>query len=487
MVPPVREGDVLASKYLVERVLGVGGMGIVVAATHMELGQRVAIKFLHPGMLIDAVAVGRFAQEARAVVRLRSEHVARVLDVGRLDSGAPYIVMEYLEGVDLGSLLESKGPLPVTDAVDYVLQSCEAVVEAHSIGIVHRDLKPRNLFLTWRVDGKPLVKVLDFGISKSVLIPGSQATPQLSLTKTTDIMGSPMYMAPEQLRSSRRADERSDVWSFGVILFELLTAQVPFEAASVTELCAVLLQDPPRPVTSLRPDTPPALVQVIERCLQKDPAARFQSVADLATALEPLGSPDARGYAERARAIAAGTPPRSVPSSAVPSSRVAVTGGTSVSWGETQLAPSGRVMRRTGIWAFVAIAGLAVLGISTAAVVVAVRSPAAAIGAAADPKAAALAPPPATGGASTTEAPTTARVETVNDVADAGTFHGAHGPAVPATHATAHPPPPSSGAGAGAGAGAAGTAAGAGAPQVPATAATAPHSKPGQELPNVRE
>src|SRR3954470_13666053 len=212
---PVQEGEILAGKYRVERVLGVGGMGVVVAATHLQLDERVAIKFLVPDALSSDEAVARFAREARAAVKIKSEHVARVIDVGTLDNGAPYMVMEYLEGGDLSRVLQAQGPLPVEDAVEYVLQACEAIAHAHVLGIVHRDLKPANLFLTKRNDGSQSVKVLDFGISKVLSGNSGASSSDAAMTRTRAVMGSPLYMSPEQMTSTRDVDGRTDIWALG--------------------------------------------------------------------------------------------------------------------------------------------------------------------------------------------------------------------------------------------------------------------------------
>src|SRR5262249_29408438 len=206
---PVLAGDVLAGKYRVERVLGRGGMGVVVQAMHVQLEQRVAIKFLLPQTVSNPDAVTRFAREARAASKIQGEHVARVLDVGTLESGAPFMVMEYLEGQDLSQLLESRGLLHVDEAIDYILQACEALAEAHAAGIVHRDLKPANMYLTKRADGSPIVKVLDFGISKVIAKDSSDA----SMTRTSALMGSPVYMSPEQMKATRNVDARADIWA----------------------------------------------------------------------------------------------------------------------------------------------------------------------------------------------------------------------------------------------------------------------------------
>ncbi|HTQ05138.1 MAG TPA: protein kinase [Polyangiaceae bacterium] len=292
-VPPVAAGEVLAGKYRVERVLGAGGMGVVVRALHLELDQYVAVKFLLPSAIQNPEIAARFMREARAVVRIKSEHVARVIDVGRLETGAPYIVMEFLHGSDLGTVLQH-GPLQLEEAVDYVLQTCEAIAEAHAAGIVHRDLKPANLFLTQRADGSPIVKVLDFGISK--VAPGYG---EPNLTHTSTLLGSPLYMSPEQLRSSRSVDQRTDVWSLGIILFEMLTQRLPFSADTLPQLIASILSDPPEALRARHPAFPPDLEAVIAKALEKDVDKRYRSVGELASALVRFAPRRSRDTTER--------------------------------------------------------------------------------------------------------------------------------------------------------------------------------------------
>ncbi|AKV01809.1 serine/threonine protein kinase [Labilithrix luteola] len=276
-------------RYVVERHLGAGGMGIVVVARHAELGEPVAIKLLHPHAAQDRVQVERFVREARATARIKSEHVVRVLDAGADETtGAPYLVMEHLVGNDLGRVLTEHGRIPAPHAVSYIMQVCEAVAEAHALGIIHRDLKPSNCFLTYRNDGSPLVKVLDFGISKAV---NNEGMLDPKLTETQAVFGSPTYMSPEQIRSAKHVDARTDVWSLGVTLFELITGKLPFMADNMSGLLASIVADPPFAVRSFVPEVPEGLERVIFGCLEKNPANRIPTVADLAARLHPYASP----------------------------------------------------------------------------------------------------------------------------------------------------------------------------------------------------
>ncbi len=304
--PPVKVGELLASKYRVERILGMGGMGVVVAATHLDLDQKVALKFLLPASAERPGLVERFSREARASVRLKSPHVARTLDTGRLENGCPFIVMEFLEGRDLDAELSARGaPFSVEEAASYVLQACDALAEAHAAGIIHRDLKPANLFLTRGHDGRDHVKVLDFGISKLTDPAGSSES---SLTTTSTVFGSPAYMSPEQMRSSKEVDERTDIWSIGVVLYELLTCRLPFEAPTALEIGLKASQDAAPSPRALRPDLPEALEWLILRCLEKEPRNRFGGVGELASALAPFAHVRDRAIAERVADIArAGT------------------------------------------------------------------------------------------------------------------------------------------------------------------------------------
>jgi len=288
-------GDVLAGKYRVDKILGIGGMGMVVAATHLELDQRVALKFMLPNASESPETAARFLREARAAGRLNSDHVCRMVDLGRFDSGAPYIVMEYLQGESLAALLRRQGPLRVPDAVDFILQAIEGLAEAHAHGIVHRDLKPDNLFVHRRNDGGTVLKVLDFGISKISLHGVS--------TRTGDIMGSPAYMAPEQMESTRSVDQRADVWSLGVVLHQLVTGRPPFHGDTLPLLCMHVVNDDPEPMSAVRGDLPDGFEDAVMRCLQKEPDHRYPDVGELARALAPFGPTNASTSASRIQIV----------------------------------------------------------------------------------------------------------------------------------------------------------------------------------------
>jgi serine/threonine-protein kinase len=285
-VRAVQRGDIIGGRYVVQRTLGTGGVGLVVAARHVELRHLVAIKLLRSDLVQSEEAATRLLREARTLALLRTAHAPRILDVGTRGEGGPFVVMEYLDGQDLGTVLRS-GPLSIADACEFVTQASEAIEEAHSLAIIHRDIKLSNLFVTRSVRGKPLIKVLDFGLAKWER--------ECALTASGHIVGSPHYMSPEQMRSLRDADVRSDIWSLGVVLFALLTRQLPFDGEGLPGVCGAVLFAPAPAVTRLCPAVSPELEAVVQRCLRKAPEERFQSVAELATALAAASASSARG------------------------------------------------------------------------------------------------------------------------------------------------------------------------------------------------
>ena len=306
------EGDLVAGKYRLGGMLGEGGMGSVMSATDTGTGERVAIKFLRSEVASDAggaTARGRFQREIRAVTGLKSRHVAKVISAGELPDGRPFIVMEHLTGKDLARIQSERGRLPVEEVVEYMLQACAGVGAAHAEGIVHRDLKPANIFVAG-YDGDPsarrtgdagaplpIVKVLDFGVSK-IIDPDEEYADSV-ITHVTDMLGSPAYMAPEQLLSARDADVRSDVYSMGAILYRLLTGKLPINSTSFREhVDAIVRGDIIAPI-ELVPDLPEELSRIVMRCLSKKPESRYQEISQLARALLPFSGPDGPVSLER--------------------------------------------------------------------------------------------------------------------------------------------------------------------------------------------
>ncbi len=291
-------GDVLLGKYRLGAPLGEGGMGVVYATYHDLLQQRFAVKFLRPEAATTGEAVARFLNEARAAARIQNEHVGRVVDVGILESGLPYMLLEYLEGEDLAKLLVERGPLPIEQVADNLLQAIEGIAHAHALGIVHRDLKPSNLFLARRPDGTSRVKVLDFGISKVFDRPEGR-----DITRTNTALGSPLYMSPEQLLDSKHVDHRCDIWALGVVAFELLTGEPPFSADNAVALFAAIHAAEPPKLSARRKDVSASLEAVVQKCLRRLPEERFQSTTELAMALAPFASETGRLAAENAKRI----------------------------------------------------------------------------------------------------------------------------------------------------------------------------------------
>lgn len=282
---PVAPGDVIDGRYLVGPVIGEGGMGIVCAATHLGLAAPVALKLIRSDLKNDPEFVLRFMNEARAAAVLKGEHIATVHDVGQLRSGEPYLVMERLDGVELDTVIERRAPLDEMEAVSLVLQVCEGLEEAHAVGLIHRDIKPANLILSRRADGHSVLKILDFGISKNLLGGHGRA-----LTNPDRSLGSPWYMSPEQMTNASGVDQRTDIWSVGVVLFELLTRSLPFDGPNVPEVCAKVLDAPVPSLGAVRRGIDPRIEAIVTRCLEKNPNLRYPSVRALADDLRAVGS-----------------------------------------------------------------------------------------------------------------------------------------------------------------------------------------------------
>ncbi len=292
---PLKQGQVLQGRFRIHRIIGVGGMGYVYEARTLDSGASVAVKCLLPQLATDAECVARFLREAQATARIRSPHVVRVFETGGGDAVVPpYFVMEYLDGQDLGHIVDGQGPLPVSEAVDAVLQACAGVGEAHALGIVHRDIKPSNLIRCGRI-----IKVVDFGISKAL---AHHDAHQGKLTETSAVFGSPTYMSPEQVRSAKHVDARADVWALGIVLYELLCGAPPFTGDNGGAILAAIVADAPPSLRARAPQVPPALEEIVLRCLVKNRDRRVGSVAELSALLSAF-------VAGRSGAVLAALPP----------------------------------------------------------------------------------------------------------------------------------------------------------------------------------
>ncbi len=352
------EGALVAGKYRIERILGAGGMGVVVRARNESLDQLVAIKFLLPSALTGTDTLTRFTREARSAAKIESEHVGRVFDVAELDDGMPYMVMEYLDGRDLAAVVAERGPLPYGEAVAYILQACEALAEAHAMGMVHRDIKPSNIFLANK-GTRTVVKVLDFGITKS----GVESTVNPALTSSGTVMGSPLYMSPEQMSSARDVDVRADIWSLGVTLFELIGGRPPFQAESITELIAAVIQRDAPGIRTVRTDVPEALDAAIAQSLTRQREQRFRDLVAFAKALAPFSPKQASISVERiGRALEKATP---MELAATAPQQPQETSSTGATWGTTKppIQPllRGRLLIGAGVLVVAAAAAVVVM------------------------------------------------------------------------------------------------------------------------------
>jgi len=296
----LRPGTVLLGKYEIVGLLGRGGFGLVYEAMHTGLRSLVALKVLNPEARQNPQTVARFRQEAWTSAQIASPHVVRVMDIDVLADGTPFLVMEHLMGQDLEREIRARGRLPVREAVDYLLQAASGVREAHARGVIHRDLKTSNLFLVNEPSGRK-IKVLDFGLSKIAA--------KFGMTATYSALGTPSYAAPEQLRSAKDADARSDIWSLGVILYQLLSGRRPFAGKTMADLIVEIGTTQAPDLARVAPDVPAGVCQAVMRTLAKKPAQRFQTVDEFARAIAPFGTPGMYGMNDGPRSARASRPP----------------------------------------------------------------------------------------------------------------------------------------------------------------------------------
>jgi eukaryotic-like serine/threonine-protein kinase len=356
-------GATIAGRYVVEGRLGEGAMGHVLAARDKVLKRTVAVKLVKPD-IADSLGVNdRLLREARVMASLTHPNIVRALDCGVLDDGTPYVVMERLSGQTLRHHVRERGPLPIEEAVDDVIQACAGLAAAHAVGVVHRDIKPSNLFLVRGEDGAPLVKILDFGISK---LPKASDN-ELSLTDTSMVLGSPNYMSPEQVRLAKGVDARTDVWALGVVLYQLLTARLPFVGDGFSAICAAVIADAPPPMQRPEGTIPAGLEAIVLRCLEKSPEWRYASVVELARALAPFASARARavGAALRDGSATTASSRHEALGAGEQTVRASVLDATEM----TRAQPRGRAAMMTGAFAALAVAG------ATAAVFALTRPP----------------------------------------------------------------------------------------------------------------
>jgi len=278
-------GAFIAARYRVLRKIGEGGMGLLYACFDTVLSREVAVKLMQRSLASEPLLAERLMREAMLAAQLR-RHVAQVFDCGMLETGEPYIVMELLSGRDMFAVLRESGPVTPEDLSAVMLQVCDGLAEAHEKGIIHRDLKPENLFCANERDGGVVIKIVDFGVSKQ--LSGSRLRAQ---TNPSESVGSPQYMSPEQITKPSEVDARTDIWSLGVVMYELLTGVLPFRGAGTAQVCAAVLTEPVPPISQYRQDVPPALEFIIQRCLEKDRERRFPDVLQLSAALAALDSP----------------------------------------------------------------------------------------------------------------------------------------------------------------------------------------------------